>query len=246
MFCPNCGADLGENTSCPYCGYENVSAAQAQHKKEIASIYEKIAVMLHRPVEQAQKITHALLLGAGALVVVFLIALLGSFIYSKVNPAISYRNQQATLEKLEGFYADRDYPAMNEMLEEMDDSYKSIYNKYSIIGSMYEQVTTAEEDARSCIRDMQRASMFVDFLNYPLDGLFEVLNQCRELEENGFVYDEEAAVQALSDQAHSILTDILLLTEEEIRQGLEIQQTEVPDYSCFFDICLERLQGEES
>lgn len=246
MFCPNCGADLGEDTSCPYCGYENVAAVQAQHKKEIASIYEKIAVMLHRPVEQAQKITHALLLGAGALVVVFLIALLGAFIYSKVNPAISYHNRQTSLEKLEAYYDARDYQGMNELLKETDDSYLSIYNKYYIIGSMYKRVTTGEEDALTYREHILTSDRFYDYLEYPLDALFGVLNQCRELEDNGFVYDEEEPVGTFSQKAESTLKDVLLLTDEEIQYGMELEAEDSSDYSCFFDICMERIRGEES
>ena len=73
MECPNCGADLGENYVCPYCGYENENAAEAKHYEEISGIYLKIAELLHTPVEKTRKITKALIIGTIAILCIFLV-----------------------------------------------------------------------------------------------------------------------------------------------------------------------------
>lgn len=246
MYCPNCGADLGSKAACPYCGYENEEAAQSQHKKEISAIYDKIAVLLNRPVEQARKITYALLGGTAALVVLFLLAMLGAFLYSKVNPDLSYQQQETLLQQLEACYQAQDYAAMQTILDDTENAYQSVYDKYSIIASMDQKLTGAEADAASYGASVREAPIYADLLQYPMSRSFEVLNQCRELEENGFVYEEEDAVRSLEARAQALLQETLLLTDEEIRQGMELQLQDEPDYTGLYEICAKRMRGEGS
>lgn len=244
MQCPNCGAELDENNVCPYCGYEDEKTAQTKHNKEITDIYEKIARLLHAPVERTQKIIGGLLIAAVAMICVFVIALLGAFVYSKVEPNISYQNQQASLAGLEEHYQAKEYDKMNEMLDQMKDSHQLVYKKYEIIGGIYKRISNAEEDAVEFTEDIKRSPIFTDLLQYPLDRLFESLNECRELEENGFVYDEEEVVASLTQQAQSILTEILLLTEEEIQSGMQLQTEGEKNYTSLCETIAQRVLGD--
>lgn len=244
MQCPNCGAELDDQLICPYCGYENEKAAQQRNKKELAAVYEKIAAMLHAPVDRTRKILRGLKIGAVALVCVFCLAFLGALIYSHVAPERAFNKQQSNLEQLEVSYQAGDYEQMNRLLDKIDGSYKAVYDKYTIIGRLYKNISRAEENAVSYAQNVKINHCSGDFLQYPMMNLFKALNECRELEENGFVYDEDTEVLAFDEQIRSVLRDVFMFTEEEIGQGLELQQEEEPDYSALCEISAQRLRGD--
>ena len=245
MHCPNCGADLDENNVCPYCGYEDEKSAQARHQKEIDGIYEKIAKILHTPVERAHTIIFRLLVVTAAALCVFLLVLVGTSIYTTIGPDHAYENQQTALSSLEECYQAGEYDEMNRILGGMDDSYRAVYDKYTTIGALYKRISDAERDAAAYTERIKQGSKFPDLLQYPLKNLFWSLNRCRELEENGFVYDEESVVLMLTEQARAVLKDTLLLTDEEIRAGMEMQKEEDPDYMSLCEQIVQRVQGEQ-
>lgn len=245
MQCPNCGGELDDQLCCPYCGYENEKAAQQRHKKEIATIYDKIAAMLHAPVERTRKILRGLRIGAVVLLCVFSAAFLGALIYAQVAPERDYDQQQNSLQRLEESYLAGDYEKMNQLLDEIDDSYRAVYDKYTIVGDIYEDLSYGQENAARCAQDVKEKNYPGDFLDYPMERLFAVLDRCRELEEKGFVYDEDAQVLAFSQQAREVLQEVLLLTDEEIREGLELQQEDEPDYNALCEISAQRLREEQ-
>lgn len=246
MHCPNCGADLNENNVCPYCGYEDEKSAQARHQKEIDGIYEKIAKILHTPVERAHTIIFRLLVVTAAALCVFLLVLVGTSIYTTIGPDHAYENQQKVLSTLEECYRAGEYDEMNRILDGMDDSYREVYNKYTTIGKLYERISDAEWDAASYTENIRNGHDYRDLLQYPLRDLFGALNRCRELEENGFVYDEEPVVLMLTERARAVLEDMLLLTDEEICSGMEMQKEEDPDYMSLCEQIVQRVQGESS
>lgn len=243
MTCPNCGAKLDSRLTCPYCGYENTAAAGRRHKKEIAAIYIKIAQMLKIPVERARKITHWILRGALALTALFLAAVLVAFVYSKVVPDTKYAQQQAALESLEGYFQEGDYAAMNARLEDIDDSYMAVYDKYTTIGKLYDTLVTHETDTPETAAFIAGYPEGADLLRYDLAALFGILRQCRTLEENGFVYGEEEAVAEISARAEALLKDTLMLSGGEIEAGIEQAGLETPDYSALYTAIAERLNG---
>lgn len=245
MNCPNCGAFLGDKHVCPYCGYEDEKIAQRLHKKEIASIYQKIAALLRTPEEQARKIAHYLMIGIAALVCVFLVSLLGSFIYSRVAPDFAYKEQQKAISKLEGYYQSGDFDAMNKALMRMDDSYDPVYQKYTVVGSLHQSLSRGSETAEQFAKDIQYRDFRLDMLYFPLDQLFSVLNQCRDLEANGFMYSEQSAVTAISQQATSILKNKLKLTDSEIESGIELQRQDTSEYTELYTIIGQRLRGNQ-
>ncbi len=245
MNCPNCGAFLGDKHICPYCGYEDEKIAQQLHKKEIASIYQKIAALLRMPEAQARKITHYLMVGIAGLICVFLVSLLGSFIYSRVAPDFAYKEQQKAISKLEGYYQSGDFDAMNKALRDIDNSYDPVYQKYAMVGSMHDSLSLASENAKHLANNIQYSDFRLDLFYFPLDQLFDVLNRCRDLEANGFIYSEQSAVAAISQQATSVLKNILKLTDSEIEYGMERQRQDASEYTELYSIIGQRLRGNQ-
>ncbi len=63
-----------------------------------------------------------------------------------------------------------------------------------------------------------------------------------QLEEAGYVYGEEAAVEQFRQRASSLL-DSLFFTEEMIQEGLRIAEAEDQDYSELSNTVAELLTG---
>lgn len=243
MNCPNCGGELDSRLICPYCGYEDTAAAGRRHKKEIAAIYIKIAQMLKIPVERARTLTLWLLRGALALVALFLAAVLIAFIYAKVSPDAAYTRQQESLETLEGYFQDGDYGAMNAELDSIDERHRAAYDKYTIVGGMYETLVSCESETPETAAFIAGFPDGADLLRYDLAELCGILRQCRTLAENGYVYGEEDAVAEISARAEALLKDTLLLSDEEIEAGIALAGLAEADYSPLYTAIAERLNG---
>ncbi len=244
MQCPNCGADLGEAHVCPYCGFEDENWAQQEHEKRVKSIYDKIAALLHTPVEHARKITKGLLIGTALIVFLFLATLLGIYVYSPISENHQLNQQKACLEQLETLYQQGDYQKMKTLLDAKEDSYKAVYDKYRIIGSLSNSLESASTTAVSCAEAMVKLNYPPNFLELPLEMLMDVLHKCRTLEENGFVYDEDPQVLAFSQQAQDVLKNVMLMTPSEIQQALDTY--EQLDYSELCNLVAARLREGKS
>ena len=244
MVCPNCGADFGEGLSCPYCGWENPDAAAKRQRREISAVYEKIAQLLHIPEQRATVAVRILLRGAALLVCLFLLALLVAFIYSRVAPDTAYERQKAAVGELEEYFQAGEYDKMNQRLQEIDNAYAAVYDKYTTVGRLYSSVTELEVRAADTAATVAEYPLSAELLSYELESLFGLMSQCRLLEENGFVYGEEAAVRAISYRAKEILTDTLLLTDAEIEEASAWAVEDEPDYTALQETIAKRLRGE--
>ena len=144
---------------------------------------------------------------------------------------------------MEECYQAEDYIKMNDMLAKIGNSYKSVYDKYNKIGSLYRTVHDYQESAVQYARAIKEGKLQPHVLEFTMDRLFEVLKECQDLEDNGFVYDEEAQVASFSNTAESVLKDVLLLTDDEIRSGMDLQKADKPDYTKLCEISAERMRG---
>ena len=84
-----------------------------------------------------------------------------------------------------------------------------------------------------------------DLLNYDLKHLFSLLRECSALSEAGFVYGEQDAVAELERRAHALLTETLLLTEDEIAEGIALDAKEETDYQALAELTAARLAEEK-
>lgn len=244
MICPNCGAHLADDALvCPYCDGENEEAAVNKQKREIASVYSKIAALLRLPERIVQRTTIILLCITAVLVNLFFISLAWSFVYSRVSPETQYRVQQKNIENLEKLYQQGDYEDLNRTLEKIGDSYRSVYAKYETVSRIYEDLQAAEEYLDDILDFVSQDAQRSDMLEYDTARLFGVLNECSELKEAGYIYGEEAAVEKLSEEAYSLLRDKLLLTDEEISEGMLIASQDESDYGQLCKISAQRLSG---
>lgn len=242
MICPNCGGEF-TGLRCPYCGTENEEAALGHQQKEVRSRYEAIARMLHMPLARARALVRWVSIGAAALVVLFLLGLAGAAIYSRLAPEIAFQRQEAILKDLETLLRQQDYAGLENRLDRMDDSYKAVYDKYNAIRDIHREIAYVEENIEEDI-ELSLAVEGHDLFSWDIYSLCTALHLCRELEEAGWVYDEEQHVLPLRQRAEDILKTRLLLTEEEIAQGIALIGSEDPDFAPLAKTALERLGGK--
>lgn len=251
MNCKNCGAPMHEGVlTCPYCGFENEAAATAAHERELRGIYARIARLLHLPAERAKKVTNGIIVGAGALVAVFIVALIASFIYQRVAPGVELKHQQETVAEMEELYQNGDYDALSELVEKTDNVYRAVYDKYTTVHFLYQYLLSLERSAPENAEFVAGFPDGADLLDYDLDNAFCILAECDSLEQNGFVYGEQAAVAEFRSRVTAILTDTLLLTEDELADGIAIAAEVIasdyeyePDWSALRDLSASRLSG---
>lgn len=240
MICPNCGADMEMLERCPYCGTENESVAKKHQETEISGIYAKIAALRRAPQDQGyvKRITIAVV----TILCITAIVTLAVFLKYRFAPERDFRLQTARVEQLEDLCDAGDFDGMNHILRGLDDSHKTIYDKYTILGGLYEELVWVEENLPA---DLELAATYpeaADYLNYDFDRLFYVLTECQKLEDAGWVFEEEDAVTLLRQRAIQLLTDELGLTEAEIARGLEIAGQEDPDYTQLSLLVAQRLE----
>ena len=242
MKCPNCGAKLQNKLNCPYCGYENHDQAKLQHKSEIASVYDKIARLLRRPEERAQKATAGIIRVTKRIILLFLVLAVLALGIAAFWPKIALSRQNQALETLEGYYAAGDYDSMAAFLDKRSDSYKAVYDKYQTVAQLHSALEYLEESIPETLDLIRTDPSASNLLEYDLCRLFELLLRCGQLETAGYVYDEEAAVDQFRQRA-SMLLDALLFTEDMIREGLRIAEAEDQDYSELTNTVAELLTG---
>lgn len=238
MRCPNCGSNLQEKIVCPKCGNRISIEKVEQDNKE----YDLILRAFQK---RARKITTGFLTIAVVAAVLFVLTLVGASIYSRIAPEKEYRQLQENLDRLETCYQAKDYSQMNDVLHSIDGAYAAIYDKYSIIGSMYDKVTGAESAVPDDIEYLKKDSSNPTVLKYSIRDLFEVLDGCKKLQANGFVYGEEAQVRDFAQRAETLLKDVLLFTDEEIQIGQQKLKGDYYDYEPYCEIVVQRLQKGE-
>ncbi len=234
MQCPNCGAELGEERVCPYCGFEDEQYAQQQHKKKVSSIYERIAKLLHTPVEQARKITKGMLIGTALILAVFLVSLIVAPLLSSSARKQELASQKDAIAQLEALYSVGDYQQIRSVLQNREDSYKAVYDKYRIISSLDATIQRTAQGLEHSLENIRKNPQFADLISFDLSQMIDVLRTCRELEEKGYVYDEQREAEALAAQAYDLLRT-MLLTDEEIAAFMD-DESAYDDYSDYDEI----------
>lgn len=243
-ICPGCGASLQpDEVLCPYCGHENEAVAAAEHAAEVRGIYQRIAAMLRLPEQRTRRLSHLLLLLTACVVLLTLLVLFAAFLFSRLGPEADYRRQQKNLTALEELYAAGDYAAIGQKLERMDDAYSAVYDKYSITADLFGMLSSVQADCAETVAFLREYPAGADLLHYDLDRLFSLLHRCDALAQAGYVYGEQAAIDALRAGALELLQHTLFLTDAEIASGRLLAAEDTPDYTALCLAAAERIAG---
>ena len=80
-----------------------------------------------------------------------------------------------------------------------------------------------------------------EILKYDLNYLFRALSLLEELRSNDYVYNEQAGAEYLESLVKTVLKDNCMLTDEEIKEGIERYTDFDTDYTDLGLIALGRI-----
>lgn len=243
MLCKSCGDELVDNElRCRSCGAENESFVEVEQKRILDELSDEGLQHTRENIRQFKQSTLVI-----RLFILFLtLCTIGFAVYFYVtlsNTNSTKVDATAVLQDLESFYVAGDYVAMNDLLDNLPDKHRSVFDKYTSVGYLYSLLDIYTEGSPSTKSIITKHPDRVDVLEDRLNSLFIFLNKCQEHRAAGFVFDEEEEILSFEEQVTGILADTFLLTEEEIQQGMLISREADPDYSEICNKSIERLVG---
>lgn len=218
MICKNCGAQIDEiDLLCPYCGTENEKLAKKLHEKDLQLYKFKMEDLAYEPKRKLKKTTRYLLTGATALVGIFLVFLIISWMSSSYAAKHSLDKQENRLKKLEVYYEDGKYAKMYEYLEDIGE-YGATYEKYYRIGLMNDQMGWRIEAVESQSEYAKEAvvEVTVDDVAVAMGYVIEELVEIKQWEAEAYIYNEQEGAEYLEKQFRDVLREEMLLKDDEI------------------------------
>ncbi len=212
MNCKNCGAQIEDNVlQCPYCNTENAYVAQKEQDAHIEYYDNKTKELKQLPDKIVNKTTKYLLMIAGAVFALFIIAAVVVFIVSTIKSKTDLPMQEKHLKKLEEYYAAGQYEEMGEYLDEKD-LYGGSYKKYTVADELYFDLNYKV--------DALKNNYDVTNLESNLKQVFKKLTDIEALRTDGFKYGEEQIALYVEGEYKNALKSYAFLTEEEIEAVL--------------------------
>ncbi len=199
-LCPKCGAEVNDlNIKCPYCGFYNDELALKQEKSEMDALRtEHETVMKNMPRDLVRK--HRLrmfVIIAAVIVFIILAAVVGTFLYNKMN-SFGYHNKQEFLAHLEEMYQNGEYDEL------FDEYYNSSYHGSSY--GKYENTADVAMERHYAIEDLKYSKEYPDkdSINSALKKSFRCLYLAQNMRDKGFIYGEKDAVEKLEAEMISL------------------------------------------
>ena len=252
-YCSNCGAVLEENIQvCPYCGYENEELAQAE-QDEALEIYEEmtkdLGIRHHKVVKRSSR--YVLIVGI-CIFMLFVLGVLLAWGVSSCQGDNSLETQRKELAKLEDYYASRDYGAMTAYMNKLGYRGNS-YEKYKRVADRYDNMDWRIEAIISESEFISKIDLETEDVARAMSYAFEEMVQIKIMEEEGFIYGEEAGLIYIWERYVDAFKTYMHLTDDEINatvaKGMEAYLGEdydgddVTPYEEAADIAIDRIKN---
>lgn len=251
MRCVNCGAQMDENTLiCPYCGTENEAEAREQHRETLNAIYDKIEHLDGLEDEVVKKANRSV----GKLAI-FLIVLLSAgfvliYIISRIIASNALSSQEKQLQKLEEYYQAGDYQAVADYYKKLDTDSASFgkYEQTEKACRFLEHATFYFGDEVQCFNflpegDTQEYLSFrdsiADNITFDLNNIFYSLFMLEQMEAEGYIYGEQAAVEYCKTEIMNVLKQSYLLEDREIAEAVPLQEDDDLDRTVYQELALQ-------
>ena len=245
--CENCGAAFSsEEKVCPYCGAENVPVSVREQMDYLADLRQrKRELDTVVPQEKTKRLTGKVTrIGIWVGIALLIMIVLGSaFAVVRARNRRAYQKQ--AVETLERFYGSKDFAGMEQYLREHDELWSATYDKYNDLAEIYYYYRIGSEYLQE---DLEWVGMQSDIgekeaeiLKYDLNYLFRALSLLEELRSNDYVYNEQAGAEYLESLVKTVLKDNCMLTDEEIKEGIERYTDFDTDYTDLGLIALGRI-----
>jgi len=199
---------------CPACGSENTEIARKKEKK--SHIYKfQMEDLAYVPKKKLSKSMKCLIVLGVALGIVLIVLLTGYLKDVKRTADQSLDKQENRIKKLEGHYDAGEYEAMYTYLLEIKE-YGNQYEKYYRIGEASKRMDEYIGELEQICQEIDGNAVDADELAVALASVLEELNLLKQWNADGYIYDEEAGAEYLSEEYRDCLKTTLLLKESEI------------------------------
>lgn len=242
MICNGCGATYKrQEYNCPYCGRENEKMTAKRQQNELNKIYSKAHDAMLEPERNANKFTKkAIVIMVAVAAVVFVVAVVAILLSGPLSMN-EYEKQQANVAKLEDMCDRKDYKAMGELLDKLKDSYKSNYDKYTMMQDIVEDVEYCEKDVKNLSVDGVEADVVNKKLCYDFYFLYVALDSIERFEDKAFASEEGEFIEEYRKKVYDLFSDTYKITEEEIEEWAKVNVREPEEYSGLADMSYERI-----
>ncbi len=210
MQCARCGMKVESGAVCPACGYNlngghQPSDADRICKKKKCKIRWIVA-----------------LLTAGFLL--WNAVSIGNVLFGQSRESERlYQDQQQMLKQLEEVYQTGDYPALGQLLEQLEPD-GTVFEKYEDMYRLYDCLERSRRTVERYVQDRKNNDPNAYLSGYVLTDLFFVMEQTEEIRQKDYLLAEEDRVEALHQQAEDLMQEQLGLTQEQIRKGVELER----------------------
>ena len=246
IICSFCGARYEDTEkTCPYCGSENVSVS-LKEQEEFLENFRELRRRLNDelPRQMLRSATGRIARTAVVIILVFTILIAAAAVISVLRVKQKRSFQQEALETLEKYYDSNMYEEMTEYYYDHDELYSSTYHKYFYLTEIYHWYTTGKEWLESDLDFYSKQSgdpgLWTDSISNDINYLFRAMSMLKELEDNGYVYNEKEGAEYLRGLTMQVLTDTCGFSQEQIDAGTEAYEDFETDYSDLAAIVLGR------
>ncbi len=244
MICIGCGAAYDDKAySCPYCGKENEKMTAVRQQEQIEKIYADTGNVVLEPVRRANSVTKKFVIIITLLGLLVVVGVVVGILVSGPMGMNKYEQQQEKLKKLEELFDNRDYKAMDKILDKTNDAYSSAYDKYREAVDIAEDIEYCQREADKVADEMSRRQKesMISSLNYDFYFLFAVLDDISDFEQSTYAKGEEAYIKECRDAIYDLLKNTYKLTEDEITKWSIYDRPETEQYEKLSALVYERL-----
>lgn len=228
MICKSCGATITKtDRCCPYCGTDIFEKSKEEHDSIIRNIKQEENQIRQLPKKIANQTTKYLIIAAVIFVAIGIIAAGIAYGVRTLSVKVKYNQELELAQQLEAYYQDGDYAKISEMMNGVSSSNRALakYENVSFLYNKFNYATGRFEEDLDFARKLNRADT-IQSLNY----FFIILQRCDDLEQKGFVYEEEDVVLEYRNCVFCYMEEEMQLTEEEISSFYERYMDTVEEY----------------
>lgn len=221
MICKNCGAEYDDTLlQCPFCNAENTEEAYRRQQDYVEGYKRKASFLSRLPEWIVSTTGNAMkriaIIGMGIFLLVVLIAFIGTKIYSST----AVWRMEMAIDKMEEYYQAGEYEKLKDYYYETDYIGGAAYEKYDRTVEVYSRMDWIMYQMEK-MGDEYAKFITVDEAEDALDDTIECLYVIEEMEEAGFVYDEEKAMLEFREQLLDAVETYVPMTEQEFQAAYD-------------------------
>lgn len=244
MVCKNCGAEFEDNLiKCPFCGAENVAESYRRQRSYVDDLRRKSDFLAALPEWLVRLLGGVMKHTAMIVVVFFLIVLLIAFVVTKIHSSTALWRMDYNIAKLERLYEAGDYEKLEDVYWKLEDTYGGSYEKYYRTANMYSRVDWVMYNMEKLSGDYV-VHVSVEEVDDMLEDLMSALHKIDEMEAEGFIYEEDAAMLEFRQILMDGVEEHLPLDETEFQAAYDKYSEEENDYTEEAELILQRAIGE--